>query len=257
MKDETVITRNLAQGARVVDSLIKKPSRLSRMGLIYGLWGYGKTFFIQWIYSNVVCFYCCAKTVWARSTVMMVEDFLSAFRVEPSGRLRQDFRELIRAAKKNHAPLILDEADRIVRKTELVELVRDIHDFAQIPVILVGQENIINLLHRRNMGSVFSRITEIYEFQPLDITDVQQVAKQLCELECHIETASFIRTVCLGDFRLLNTLLEKAENLCHLNNKAEITMAIAKEAASTLPERGRIDLTGKDQTETSGKLKVA
>ena len=258
MRDKIVITRNMAGFASLMDNLIQKPKRLDRMGLIFGKWDFGKSTAIEWIFANTPCFYVSAKAAWLRSVNMMVEDVLSAYRVEPSGRLKQDFRELIRSAKKNQAPLIIDEADRIVRKTLLIELIRDVHDFAKVPIVLVGQENIINLLNRRNMGAVYSRISEAFEFLPLTSQDIQQIAKELCDIDCDIRVASFIQTACLGDFRLVNTLLIRAENLCLLNKISGITITIAKKAASVLPDRDDMDRTAKDGRVIDDKsLKVA
>ena len=235
MKDKIVITANMSDFVALVEALISKPERLDRIGLIYGRWGSGKTTTMEWYYANNSCFYVRAMAAWSRSPTMMVEDILRSYRVEARGRLKQDIRELVRAAKKQRLPLFVDEADRVVRKSLLIETIRDIHDLAKIPIIIVGQENIVNLLQRRDLGQVFSRITEIVEFKELSAQDIQRITKELCDLECDLKVASFIKNITLGDFRLVNALLTRAENLCGFNKMSEITITIAKEAASALP----------------------
>lgn len=145
--------------------------------------------------------------------------------------------------KRYDAPLFIDEADRIAKKSILIETVRDLHDLARIPIILVGSENLIDLLKRKDLGPVFSRVTEILEFQPLSVADIQEAAKTLCHLECHTKVASFIRTATLGDFRLLNTFLMRVENLCNMNGLNEITMSTAKEAAKAVPNLEGLNIT--------------
>jgi len=235
MKDKIVITANMSDFVALVEALIVKPERLDRMGLVYGKWGLGKTTTLEWYYTNNSCFYVRAMAAWSRSVTMMIEDILRSYRVEARGRLKQDIRELVRAAKKQRLPLFIDEADRVVRKSLLIETIRDVHDLAKIPIILIGQENIVNLLQRRDLGQVFSRITEIVEFRELSAQDIQRIAKELCDLECDPKVASFIKNITLGDFRLANALFMRAENLCSLNKLSEITITIAKEAASALP----------------------
>jgi DNA transposition AAA+ family ATPase len=235
MKDKIVTTDNMMEFVAAVERLETKPERLDRMGLAYGKWGLGKTTTVEWYYTNNSCFYVRAMAAWSRSPGMMIEDILRAYRIEARGRFKQDIRELVRAAKKQRLPLFIDEADRVVRKSLLIETIRDVHDLAKVPIILVGQENIINLLQRRDLGQVFSRITEIVEFTELSAQDIQRVAEELCSLKCDLKVASFIKTITLGDFRLTNALLTRAENLCNLNKIEEITLTIAKESSSALP----------------------
>ena len=235
MKDKIVITENISNSVSSVENLKEKPERLDRMALWYGKWGFGKTTALEFFYTNNFCFYVRAMAAWCRSVNMMIEDILRSYRVEARGRFKQDMRELIRIVKKHQYPLFIDEADRVVRKSILIETVRDIYDLTRIPIILIGQENIINILQRRDLGQVFSRITEIVEFRELSAQDIQRIAKELCDLECDLKVASFIKNITLGDFRLVNALLTRAENLCHFNKMSEITIMIAKEVASALP----------------------
>lgn len=258
MKDKIVLTQNMAGFASVIENLVNKPERMDRIGLIHGKWGLGKTTALEWFYTNNHCFYVRSMAAWSCSVTMMVEDILAAYRVEPRGRLKHDIRELVRIAKKHRAPLFIDEANRIVKKSLLIETIRDVHDFSRIPIILIGQENIINLLKRRDLGPVFSRVTEIYEFEKLTAQDIQHISKELCDLMCDIKVANFIRTVCLGDFRLVNALLSRAEELCELNKVSEITISIAKEAASAMPDREGSDIVIKNELVVKEKsLRVA
>lgn len=241
MKDKTVITSNISDSVSMVERLKKKPERLDRMALIFGRWGFGKTTFLQWFFANNLCFYVRAMAAWSRSVNMMIEDILRSYRVEPRGRFKQDIRELIRVAKKHRHPLFIDEGDRVVRKSILIETIRDIHDLAKIPIILIGQENIINILQRRDLGQVFSRITEIVEYKELSAQDIERISKELCDLDCNPKIASFIRNITLGDFRLVNALLIRAEDLCALNKTTEITMSIVKEAATAMPSSDELN----------------
>jgi len=235
MKDKIVVTDNMARFVAGVEALINKPERLDRMGLIYGKWGLGKTTTMQWYYTNNPSFYRRSMAAWTRSPNMMLEDLLRAYRVEARGRFKSDIRELIRVAKRHRLPLFIDEADRVVRKSILIETIRDIHDLTRIPIILIGQEHIVNLLQRRDLGQVFSRITEVVEFEELNITDIQNISRELCDLECSSKVAAYIHTVTIGDFRLLNAFLTRAENLCAFNKTSEITLSIAKAASSAMP----------------------
>jgi hypothetical protein len=235
MKDKIIMTQNLVKGAELVEKLKNRTKRSDCLGLIFGRWGFGKSTFIEWIYTNIECFYARALEAWGRSVNMMVESLLAAYRVEPMGMLKADLPELSRTIKKHGHPLFIDEADRLARKTSLIETVRDLHDMCRVPIILVGSENIISLLQRRDLGPVFSRISAICQFQELTSKDIEHIALELCELRCDTKVAAYIRTVTLGDFRLVNALLVRAEVLCGLNDSTDISMSIAKEASTAMP----------------------
>ena len=259
MKDKIVITTNITNFVSLVEALTEKPGRMDRMGLVYGKWGLGKTRTLEWYYSNNLCFHVRAMAAWCRSVNMMIEDLLSCYRVEARGRFKQDIRELVKTAKKHRHPLFIDEADRVVRKSILIETIRDVHDLTKIPVILIGQENIVSLLQRQDLGQVFSRITEIVEYKELSAQDIQRISKELCDLESDPKVASFIRNITLGDFRLVNALLIKAEGLCAFNKTTEITMSIAREAATAMPSPDELNkaIEEKDVTDRKSLAAVA
>ena len=235
MKDKIVLTSNMTNFVSMVEALINKPERMDRMGLSYGKYGLGKTTTLEWYYTNNLCYRVRAMAACSRSVDMMVEDLLGCYRVASKGRLKQDIRELVYIARKQQLPLFIDEADRVVRTSILIETVRDIHDLAKIPIILIGQENIINLLQREDLAHIFSRITGVVEYKELSAQDIQRISRELCDLECEPKVAIFIRNVTLGDFRLVNAVLSKAENFCAFNKVTNISMAIAKEASMALP----------------------
>lgn len=258
MKDQIVLTENMVGFANLVENLIKKPGRMDRIGLIHGKWGLGKTTALEWYFTNNLCFYVRSMAVWSRSESMMIEDILNCYRVKPKRWLKQNIRELVRVAKKHRAPLFIDEANRVARKSVLIETIRDVHDLARIPIVLIGQEDIVSLLKRHDLMPVFSRITEVFEFKELSVQDIQHISRELCELKCTEKVAAYIQAVCLGDFRLVNAFLIKAEELCALNKVSEITPKIAKEAAYAMPDSDNIDrvIESKD-AESSNSLKVA
>lgn len=241
MKDRVVVTENMKKFMEIVNNLGKKSKKLDRMGLVYGKWGLGKTTSLEWYYSSNTCFYVRSLAAWSRSVNMMIEDVLGCYRVESRGRLKEDIRELIQVAKKHQSPLFIDEADRLFRKSILIETIRDIHDLSRIPIILIGQEDIIDLLQRRDLGHIYSRITEVVEYKPLTAQDIIVVCKELCGLDCDSEVALKIRTITLGDFRLLNTLLAKIERACSLNKVSEITMSIVKKVSKSPPGQDGFD----------------
>lgn len=235
MKDKFVMTDSVSKAFMMVKTLIDKASRIDRIGLLYGRPGLGKSSFTEWYCSNYPSFYCRAVAAWSKSLCMMLEDMLLAFRVQPVRTVKENLRELIRTLRKHGVVFFIDEADRAVRKSILIESIRDLADLSKTPIILVGQESIWNSLQRNELGNFFSRITEAVEFSPLTVKDIQGIAKELCDLKCDSEVGSLIRTVTLGDFRLANALLMRLERVCLINNKNELTVRMVKEVTKGMP----------------------
>lgn len=231
--DLFVTVDNLAAIVSLLEALLRNPG----MGAAFGRWGLGKSTLIEWCFTNIPCFRVLALAIWESSRTTMVEDLLKCYRVESRGRLKHDFRELVRIARKHRLPLFIDEADRIVRKSALIDIIRDLHDLAGIPIILVGSENLISLLQRHDMGPVYSRISEIMEFKELSVSDVQRISSELCDLKCSENVASTIRTITLGDFRLLKAFLVKAEEICSFQKTREINSSIAQACSSVVAFR--------------------
>lgn len=234
-RNKIVVTENISKLVAMFQSLKNKAERVERVGLGFAPPGYGKSTAVEYVYTHNPSYYVRASAAWSKSVNMMVEDILRCYRVEARGRLKWDLRELILIVKKKRVPLFIDEADRVVKKSILIEIIRDIHDLTRVPIILIGGENILNLLQRKELAPVFSRITEVVEFRPLSEQSIQDISEELCDLECNLKVASLVRTVTLGDFRLVNAFLTKAETLCTLNKTNEISLAIAKEASKVLP----------------------
>jgi DNA transposition AAA+ family ATPase len=78
-------------------------------------------------------------------------------------------------------PIFIDEADYLIRDARMLEILRDIHDAARVPVILIGMERFETRLARHPQFA--RRISQKVEFGALDLEDTTLVAKELCEVE--------------------------------------------------------------------------
>ena len=74
-------------------------------------------------------------------------------------------------------PLIIDEMDHLVDKNA-VEIVRDIYDGSQTPVLLIGEENFPTKLMK--WERVHSRVLDWSPVQRLDIDDTRLLNEYYC-----------------------------------------------------------------------------
>lgn len=70
-------------------------------------------------------------------------------------------------------PLMIDEADKLVDKN-LIEIVREIAEQSQVPVLLIGEEMLPQKLERYER--VHNRVLDWYPAQPCDLEDCRKLA---------------------------------------------------------------------------------
>ena len=105
-------------------------------------------------------------------------------------------------------PLILDEADYLVGKNGMVELVRDVYEGSQSPILLVGEEQMPNKLKRfeRFHGRVLSWIPA----QPVSLEDARllgdDVLRHLVELAHGSVRRVTVNLVNLAEAAAMNNL---------------------------------------------------
>jgi SpoVK/Ycf46/Vps4 family AAA+-type ATPase len=109
-----------------------------RLGLFYGPSGYGKSVAAATVAARLGGAYVVAKSIWTqRSLLEAIAAELGITRLERTGPrlLEQIVDQLLREPQ----PLIIDEMDHLVKK-QSVEIIRDIHDAARVPVLMIGEE---------------------------------------------------------------------------------------------------------------------
>lgn len=119
-------------------------------------------------------------------------------------------------------PLIIDEADKIIGR-RLFESVRDLHDAARMPVILLGEPRLPKLLEREER--FHSRILAMEEVKPADLADVEKLARAYCgaQLTLAPDLLSQIHQETAGNVRRIVTSLQRVidwaqrENVRHVD----------------------------------------
>lgn len=112
----------------------------TRLGILYGNSGYGKTVAAAFAAARSGASYILAKSLWTqRPLLFALAEELGIMRPRRTAAelLDQIIDELNRAPR----PLIIDEMDHLVKK-QCVEIIRDIHDGTGIPIMMIGEENL-------------------------------------------------------------------------------------------------------------------
>ena len=152
--------------------------------------GLGKTSTAQWYAIQQSFPFLRAKRGWHGN--WMMAELLDQLRLAPERGYERMYAQLLKglgdrkaAAHRAGLPfvVIIDEADHIIRKSEIMELIRDFTDPLEITFVLVGMGKIRAGLSR--FAQISSRQSASVEFHPLSLEDTRAIvdARSHCEVE--------------------------------------------------------------------------
>lgn len=207
MKNKFVQTSNSKALARGLSSLARRGASEACLMVVDGEPGLGKTTTLEHFAVDKNLIFLRAKTEWTSRWFM--QDLLKVLGVTPAYRFSAMFQQAIETlagrmqqanAAGEEVAIIIDEADHVCVKKEVMETIRDISDNLEIPVILVGMGRIRGAITSR-FPQIASRIGQYVEFKPASITDTTDLVKGLCDVEVSDELINYLHKVSQGKFR--------------------------------------------------------
>lgn len=164
---------NLSLVAIAMEKLTSRMDGLPGLGVLYGPSGYGKTTATVAVANRTQAYYVQLRSAWSKKT--MLEKACFEMGVPAGKTVASSLDNICEQLAASQRPLILDEADYLVSKTGMVELVRDIYEGSQAPIMLVGEEQLPNKLkkYERFHGRVLSWIPA----QPVSMADAELLAE--------------------------------------------------------------------------------
>jgi DNA transposition AAA+ family ATPase len=209
MRVKMVLVKNVSRLSTAGHALLERAPGMPGMGLIEGETGAGKTTAVTWWTNQVTGVYVRAMAMWSPST--MLTAILRELDATPaSGSCGRMVEQVVEALALSGRPLILDEADYIVDAKRMIETLRDLHDMASVPVILVGMAGIRRKISLRQQLS--GRIAQWVDFKPCDIEDARKLAKELCEVTVADDLLARLAKAAAGSVRLIVVGLARIEH---------------------------------------------
>ncbi|WP_299440243.1 ATP-binding protein [uncultured Rhodospira sp.] len=164
---------NVLRFGALVDACVQRPRHLPGLGVFYGHSGLGKTWSATHAAHRTRARYVECGESWTRAR------FLSVLAVEVGvdgrGRAADVVDRIIMACEAQDRPVIIDEADHVVRRG-YIETVREIADRAGVPIILVGEEALPQMIAARSERT-HNRVLQWAAAEPVTAEDVATVAR--------------------------------------------------------------------------------
>ncbi|UOO93608.1 AAA family ATPase [Vitreoscilla stercoraria] len=170
MKIANINNLNLVSVA--MEALVERQEGLPGLGVYYGPSGFGKTTTVVAVANATRAYYVQMRSAWSKKTLLekvCIEMSIPVANTVPN--LLDSVCEQLAASQR---PLIIDEADHAVSKSGMVELIRDIYEGSQAPVMLVGEEMLPNKLKR--FERFHGRVLRWVPAQPVSLSDARLLA---------------------------------------------------------------------------------
>lgn len=223
MKNSLIKTRNEKRFISLMDNLQKAPSNVSKMALVYGSFGLGKSQTIMWWVTNNDAIYVrCNHNISPRWLLSEIVKELDEVPCYTSQRLFEQIEEQL---KYNPKILVVDEIDYLFSNKHTIETLRDIHDKLGIPVLLVGMELADKKLQK--YGHINDRIFAKLKFEKLSKEDFREIIETLSEVKFSDNAIKYITNRNL-QFRQIVKAITKSEQLANTNKLSEISEEIIK-----------------------------
>lgn len=221
MLSKIVPVKNVARLNDAGEALRRRPAGMPGMGLVHGETGWGKTTAVTWYASKVNAAYVRATSLWTPAA--MLTKIAEELRIQARGSCSMMMDSIIEALALSNRPLFVDEADYLVDSKRMTEALRDLHDMATVPVVLIGMGGIDQRLsHRKQLTG---RLMQDVRFQPLDLEDASAVARALCEVKVAEDLLERLHRQCNGSARLLVVGLSRIEQRAKSAGSTEISSA--------------------------------
>jgi DNA transposition AAA+ family ATPase len=121
-------------------------------------------------------------------------------------------------------PLFIDECDYIAERQDVLETIRDIYDLANVPIILIGYNQLPKKVKR--LEQLYSRISQHIEFQPADLDDITTMASELVtDTAIHADLLAELLHASKGNFRRIHTGVNTIEAFARSNAMPSINAA--------------------------------
>lgn len=216
---------NLSLVAVAMNRLIHRQDGLPGLGVLYGHSGYGKTTATVAVANKTQAYYVQLRSAWSKK--ILLEKICFEMGIEPAKNVSGSLDAICEQLAATQRPLILDEADYLVTKAGMVELVRDIYEGSQAPILLVGEELLPNKLKKfeRFHGRVLSWIPA----QPVNEDDMRVLAAMYApDVQLGDDVLAHIQAMAHGSVRRVTVNLVNLAQAAAANSLKELNLGSLK-----------------------------
>lgn len=198
---------NVGACMEALKSAMKRPDHLPGIVAFYGPSGWGKSLSAAYAANHHRAYYVEAKSSWTKKALVLA--ILNEMGVAPAKTIYEMTDQVAEQLVLSGRPLIVDEFDALVNKNQ-VEIVRDIYEGSNAPILIIGEERLeVNL---RRWERFHNRVLEWVPAQPASLKDAGHLRELYCKrAKVHDELLAKIHQVSRGNVRRICVNLERVQ----------------------------------------------
>lgn len=177
MNKKFVKTKNVKEFIGFMEELKSLPPNIPKIALVYGEYGLGKSETIKWWTFKNDCVY--VRATKGMSVRWLLSEISDELGEEAYWHSQETFNMIENKLKQNPKTIIIDEVDYLINNN-VIEILRDLHDRTNCPLVLVGMANIDKKLSR--YPHLKDRIYKSFKFKSYESQDIKQIISELTEI---------------------------------------------------------------------------
>lgn len=227
MNNKFVNTKNVKVFLQGMTALSMRGAREACLMVVDGKPGLGKTHALNHWACHNECIYVRAKKEWTPN--WMMKDIIMSLNEAPQFSFERMFKQALELLGQRAADaardgrtfaVVIDEVDYVSRNSKILETIRDLSDFLEIPFVLVGMDVIRHTLSAR-FPQIASRIGQYIDFNPLTFEDTKLMVETLCTFKVEDKLIEFTHRVTLGYVREIKEAIASIERFAARNPNLE------------------------------------
>lgn len=209
MKDRFVMTNSARKFYDGIEHITHKLKGIERMLLVIGEPGLGKT--------EAALHYCAVnsgiliRTLELMSGPWLLRTIVFELGMSPFHRSDKNIDIICETLLNKPRVIIFDEVDRFIRKPEILETLRDIHDISHAPLVFIGEDLADKQLKQNRR--LYRRFIEVVRFEKLDLDGVRQFISETSDIKYEDAAIEKIAANTNGKISDIMTAVHRAERI--------------------------------------------
>ncbi|MCM0018536.1 MAG: hypothetical protein NBV67_00930 [Tagaea sp.] len=153
----------------------------------------------------------------------VLTDWVTELKEKPAHSCETLHNQLVQLLAKNPRPVIFDEIEHAVTIAKVIDSIRGVIDAVECPVVFMGREFVGQKLKRHS--AVWSRVSNVVRFRPLDKTDMALLLKDRAKLSADDALIDRMIRDTEGRIRLALGAVAEIERFARRAGKKAVTAA--------------------------------
>lgn len=166
---------NLGMCDIAIERAVSRSANLPGLVCFYGPSGWGKSMAANYVANTRRARYVQAKSVWTKKHFLKA--VLFEMGIKPAATIPEMADQVAEELAASGRPLVIDEMDHLVDRNA-VELVRDLYESSQAPILMIGEEGLPNKLKR--WERMHGRVLAWVPAQPVTLEDAHKLRPLYC-----------------------------------------------------------------------------